>query len=336
MNILVTGGCGYIGSHMVRKLAEKADMNVTVLDTLEYGFKEAIPSQANFIKGSTGDKDLLASLFEKTSFDAVIHFAAYLSVEESVKNPVKYFKNNLIEPLALLDTMETFGTKHIIFSSTAAVYGFPSQVPIPEDHPKNPESPYGLSKWAMERMLAIYDRRNVFRSICLRYFNASGADFSGNFGEAHNPETHMIPLAIKTALGERESFSLFGTDYETKDGSCERDYIHIEDLCTAHLSALDALMNGHKSDVYNVGTGKSVTNKEVIAEVKKQTNTDFTVHNKPRRAGDPNILIADPQKIMKDLHWAPQHSDLSTIVSSALTWHTTHPHGYKKASAKTK
>lgn len=328
MNLLITGGAGYIGSHMVRMLAKRSENTITVLDTLEHGHKDSIPNEINFVKGSTGDKDLLTSLFEKTRFEGVIHFAAYLSVEESVRNPVKYFNNNLIEPLALLETMEAFGTKYMIFSSTAAVYGIPTKVPIPEDHIKNPESPYGLSKLCMEQMLNIYDRRNVFKSIALRYFNASGASQDGENGEDHDPEPHMIPLAIKTALGYRETFSLYGTDYETRDGSCERDYIHLDDLCDAHLLALDALVNGHASDVYNIGTGLGVTNREVIAEVKKQTGSDFAVIESQRRAGDPNILVADPQKIMKDLGWKPTHSELPSIISSALKWHKSHPNGY--------
>lgn len=329
MNLLITGGAGYIGSHMVRTLSRRSDITVTVLDTLEHGHKESIPSTIRFVDGSTGDKELLTNLFEEVKFDAVMHFAAYLSVEESVRNPIKYFNNNLIEPLALLETMEAFHTKYMIFSSTAAVYGIPKMVPIPEDHPKQPESPYGLSKWCMEKMLDIYDRRNVFKSISLRYFNASGASEDGNNGEAHNPEPHMIPLAIKTALGMRESFSLYGTDYETRDGSCERDYIHLDDLCDAHLLALTALENGHKTDVYNIGTGSGVTNREVIAEVKKQTGSDFVVNESQRRAGDPNVLVADPQKIMKDLGWKPTHSDIASIIASALKWHTSHPNGYE-------
>lgn len=329
MKILITGGAGYIGSYMVRMLAQKKDHTVTVVDTLEHGYKAAVPDNVFFIQGSTGDKELLERIFEEGSFEAVIHFAAYLSVEESVRNPVKYFRNNLIEPLALLETMETFRTKYMIFSSTAAVYGFPETVPIPEDHRKNPESPYGLSKWSMERMLAIYDKRNVFRSVSLRYFNAAGASFDGHFGEAHQPETHMIPMAIKTALGQRDSFSLFGTDYKTRDGSCERDYIHLEDLCSAHLFALDALVNGHESDVYNIGTSHGITNKEVIREVKKQTKSDFTVVEAERRPGDPNILVADSSRIQHDLGWKPKYSDISTIVSSAVKWHQSHPDGYR-------
>lgn len=330
MNLLVTGGAGYIGSHMARMLVEKKEMNVTILDTLENGFKQSVPNEAKFVQGSTGDAEVLTRVFSQGKFDAVMHFAAYLSVEESVRNPIKYFRNNLIGPLMLLDAMETHNVKYFIFSSSAAVYGTPTKIPIPEDHGKQPESPYGLSKWTMEQMLAIYDRRNIFRSISLRYFNASGASRDGQFGEAHDPETHMVPLAIYAALGLRDSFSLYGTDYDTRDGSCERDYVHVEDLGTAHLVALDALMNGYKTDVFNVATGIGITNKEVITEVKKQTGVDFLVKELGRRPGDPNILVADPTKMKRDLGWKPEHSDLSTIVSSALKWHKSHPKGYKK------
>jgi UDP-glucose 4-epimerase len=311
-------------------LAREKVHQVTVLDTLENGFKQAIPADIHLVQGSTGDKALLEDLFNQEHFDAVIHFAAYLSVEESVREPIKYMKNNLIEPLALLATMEEFSTKYLIFSSTAAVYGYPTQLPIPEDHLKKPESPYGLSKLAMEHMLRIYDRQDKIRSIALRYFNASGADVNGNFGEAHQPETHLVPLAIQTALGKRESLSLFGTDYQTRDGSCERDYIHIEDLCQAHLMALDALANGHPTDVYNVATGHGITNKELIAEVKKQTGNDFSVVESARRPGDPHILVADPSKIQTDLGWKANYSDIETIITSALKWHTSHPDGYSQ------
>lgn len=328
MNLLITGGAGYIGSHMTRMLAAKKDVHLTVLDTLEFGHTEALPESARFIQGSTADKEKLKQIFSDGHFDAVLHFAAYLFVEESVREPVKYFKNNLIGPLALLEVMEEFKVSKFIFSSTAAVYGYPVTVPIPEDHRKLPESPYGLSKLNFEQLLAIYDRRNIIRSICLRYFNASGASLDGKHGESHSPETHIIPLAIATAQGKRKEFSLFGTDYETRDGTCERDYIHVEDLANAHVVALEALMNGHTSDIYNVATGHGVTNKELIAEVKRQTGNDFRVNLQGRRVGDPSILVADPSKIMKEFSWKPEYSDLKTVIETALRWHTLHPNGY--------
>jgi UDP-glucose 4-epimerase len=328
MNILVTGGAGYIGSHMVRMLSKIGTYSITVVDSLENGFAPAVPSQVKLVKQNISDREGLERIFEKGKFDAVIHFAGYLMVEESVRNPVKYFRNNLIGALTLLETMEKFHVKLIIFSSTAAVYGFPKTVPIPESHPKCPESPYGLSKWNFEQMLSIYDRRNAIRSMSLRYFNASGASLDSMYGEFHQPETHLIPLAIETALGRRKEFYLFGTDYETRDGTCERDFIHIEDLCTAHIMALDALSNGHTTDIYNVATGHGVTNKEMITEIKKQTKIDFPVIEKGRRPGDPSILVADSTRIQKELGWKPKYSDLGTIVSTALKWHRSHPKGY--------
>lgn len=327
MKILVTGGAGYIGSHMVRMLHAKK-IETVVLDTMEYGHQEAIPSAVPVIVGNTGDRDLLNKIFSEHTIDAVIHFAAYLSVEESVKDPIKYMTNNIIRPVALLDAMEEAKVKYLIFSSTAAVYGFPSIVPIPEDHPKNPSSPYGLSKLTFEHLLHVYSKKKTIQSISLRYFNASGAALDGSHGESHNPETHIIPLAIQTAMGKRKEFYLFGTDYETRDGTCERDYIHIEDLCSAHLLSLDALINGHDTTIYNVATGVGATNKEVVQMVKKVTAKEFPVLEKTRRPGDPNILVADPKKIMTELGWKPTYSDLETIVSSAWKWHSIHPEGY--------
>lgn len=327
MKILVTGGAGYIGSHMVRMLHAK-NIEAVVLDSMEFGHKEALPAGVPLVVGNTADKQLLDSIFREHTIDAVIHFAAYLSVEESVKDPVKYMKNNIVGPVSLLDAMEEAKIKYLIFSSTAAVYGFPSIVPIPEDHPKNPSSPYGLSKLAFEHLLSVYSKKKTIQSVSLRYFNASGASLDGNHGESHNPETHIIPLAIQTAMKKRKEFYLFGTDYETRDGSCERDYVHLEDLCTAHLLSLDALMNGHETTIYNVATGNGATNKEVIEMVKKVTGEDFPVFEKLRRPGDPNILVADPKKIMNELGWKPTHSDLESIVSSAWKWHSTHPEGY--------
>ncbi len=326
MNVLITGGAGYIGSHMARMLVSRG-ITVTVLDSMEYGHKEAVPSGANLVVGSIGDRAVLDKCFTEP-IDAVIHFAGYLLVEESVRMPVKYFRNNVIAPITLLEAMAKANVKKIIFSSSAAVYGNPTQVPIPEDHPKNPESPYGLSKWCFEELLHVFDKSENIRSISLRYFNASGASLDGKHGEAHLVETHIIPLAIRTAMGKQKVFSLFGTDYPTRDGSCERDFIHIEDLCEAHVLALDALMSGHKTDAYNVATGNGSTNKELVAQVKMTSGVDFPVRELGRRAGDPGILVADPTKIKKEFGWEPKHSDLATIVKSAWEWHKTHPDGY--------
>ncbi len=326
MNVLVTGGAGYIGSYMVRMLVSSGH-KVVVLDTMEFGHKAALPSGIKVVLGDVADKATLDSIFSQDHIDAVIHFAGYISVEESVQDPKKYFHNNLISPITLLEAMDAHHVNKLIFSSTAAVYGNPEQVPIPEDHPKNSTSPYGLSKWCFELYLSLFDRQNKIRSIVLRYFNASGASLDGKFGEAHKPETHIIPLGLRAAM-EKKEFYLFGSDYQTRDGSCMRDYIHVEDLCNAHLLALDALANGHGSDVYNVGTGIGITNKEVIIEIKKETGIDFPVTVKSRRAGDPAELIADPSKLKKEFGWSPKYSDIKTIVKTAWKWHKSHPNGY--------
>ncbi len=327
MQVLVSGGAGYIGSHMARMLAAGGQTPV-VIDTLEYGHQQALPHQAVLIKGNIDDTALLTRVFAQQQITAVIHFAGYISVEESVRDPRRYFQNNLLASISLLETMAQFEVKKIIFSSTAAVYGNPRQVPIPEEHPKDPLNPYGLSKWCFEKLLGVYERQKGIRSISLRYFNASGAALAGDHGEAHEPETHIIPLAISAALGVQKEFHLFGADYPTRDGSCIRDYIHIEDLCQAHLLALEALDSGHRSDVYNVGTGQGVSNKEVIATVKKAAGKDFPVIVKPRRPGDASELVADPAKLKKELGWSPKHSEINEIVATAWKWHSRHPHGY--------
>lgn len=326
MNILVTGGAGYIGSHMARMLVSRG-FEVTVLDSMEFGHKKAVPKEATLVVGNTADRAILDQCFEKP-VDAVIHFAAYLSVEESVAQPVKYFYNNVISPVTLLEAMAAHDVRKFIFSSSAAVYGNPTTVPIAETHAKNPESPYGLTKWSFEELLRVFDKSEQIRSISLRYFNASGASLDGLHGEAHANETHIIPLAIATAMGKRHEFHLFGTDYPTRDGSCERDFIHVEDLCEAHIMALDALLAGHATDVYNVATGHGCTNKELVAQVKKTTGVDFPVVESARRPGDPGILVADSTKIKKELGWTPAHSDIETIVKSAWNWHKSHPNGY--------
>lgn len=325
--ILVTGGAGYIGSHMVRMLVRHG-FEPVVIDSMEFGHKQAIPAEVPLITGNVGDEHVLKKLFSQFPIDSVIHFAGYISVEESVKDPRKYMYNNLIRPATLLEVMKKNGVKCIIFSSTAAVYGNPIQVPIPERHPKNPTSPYGLSKWAFEEFLRVQEKTSGIRSICLRYFNACGASLDGLHGEAHIPETHIIPLAIAAALGKRKEFYLYGTTYPTKDGTCVRDYIHIEDLCTAHMVALEALKSGHATDIYNIGTGYGNTNREVIEAVRTISGSNFPLIEKEKRAGDPNELVADVSKLTRELGWKPKYSDLRTIVESAWKWHKNHPEGY--------
>lgn len=326
MKVLVTGGAGYIGSHMTRMLVARGYEPV-VLDTLEFGHKEAIPSETPLIVGSVGDKAIVERVFSDHKIEGVMHFAGYLQVEESVRFPIKYMNNNVVAPITLLETMKEAGVKRIIFSSTAAVYGNPVTVPIPEDHPKTPVSPYGLSKWAFEELLRVYDRSFGIKSISLRYFNAAGAALDGKNGEVHVPETHLIPLACRATLGLGD-FRLFGSDYSTPDGTALRDFIHIEDLCEAHMLALDALGNGHASDVYNIGTGNGVSVGQVVDVVRKASGSDFQAKKVDRRPGDPAILVSDPKKIKKKFGWQPKYSEISTIIESALQWHTSHPKGY--------
>ncbi len=277
------------------------------------------------MSGNVGDKKILNRVFQN-KIDAVIHFAGYISVPESVADPAKYFTNNLVKPLSLLESMTSHSVKYLIFSSTAAVYGQPETVPIPENHPKNPTSPYGLSKLCFEQLLGYYDRQFGLKSISLRYFNACGASPDGRFGEDHSPEGHIIPNAIKAAVN-KNPFTLFGTDFPTPDGTCIRDYIHIEDLCSAHQLAMDALKNGHKTDVFNAGTGTGHSNKEIVKAIQKVAG-DFPVKLAPRRPGDSAELIADSARLSKELGWKPQSSDINTIIKSAYKWHSSHPKGY--------
>jgi len=320
MKILVTGGAGYIGSFMVKRLLDDG-YGVTVIDSLERGHKEAIDSRAEFEHGDLKDIGFLERVFRKDSFDAVMHFAAYTSVEESTKDPQKYYQNNTKGSENLLTAMiETNKIDKFIFSSSAAVYGNPIKVPIPEDHPKNPINPYGKSKLEVEEMLINFQKKKGLSFVSLRYFNAAGGAFDGSMGENHNPETHIIPLAIKAALTNSE-FNLYGTDYGTPDGTCIRDYIHVIDLVEAHILALDKLEKEKGGFFYNVGTGKGYSNKEVLNMVKKLSGIDFKVRIAKRRPGDPEVLVSDPAKIIRELGFKPQYSDLETIVKTAFDWH---------------
>lgn len=327
MKILVTGGAGYIGSHMTRMLAQRGYEPV-VLDTFEFGHRQALPPEATVIQGNVGDAPLIQRIFSEHKINGVLHFAGYIRVEESMRLPIKYMKNNVIAPVSLLEGMKEAGVKHIIFSSTAAVYGNPVTPLISEDHKKDPVSPYGLSKWAFEELLRVYDRSFGIRSIALRYFNAAGAALDGTNGEMHAEESHLIPLACAAALGKRKEFMIFGTDYKTPDGTALRDYIHIEDLCEAHILALESLFSGHQSDVYNVGTGQGVSVQEVVNVVKDVAGHSFNVHKSGRRSGDPAVLVSDPTKLMREFGWKPKYSDIRNIIESAMRWHKNHPEGY--------
>jgi UDP-glucose 4-epimerase len=326
MKILVTGGAGYIGSHTV-DLLQKEGYEVVVFDNLVYGHKEAI--SCPLVVGDLLNKEAVRKFFEENKFKAVIHFAAYALAGESMREPGKYFENNILGGLNLLEAMKDFEVKYIVFSSTCAVYGYPKKLPVTEDSPLNPVSVYGESKLIFEKILRWYDEIYGIKNICLRYFNAAGADLEGKIGEDHRPETHIIPLAIKTALKQQPEFTLFGDDYPTPDGTCIRDYIHVLDLASAHIKALEFLQKENKSDVFNVGTGNGYSNKQILEMVKKISGVNFPIKIAPRRPGDPAAIWADNKKIKKVLGWEPKYSDLETIIRSAWKWHKNYPFGFK-------
>lgn len=319
--ILVTGGAGYIGSITSKLLLDKG-FEVTIFDNLERGHKEAIDSRAKFIKGDLRQMNDLKNLFESSKFDAILHFAGLISVEESEKEPELYRENNVFGSKNLFDKALENGVSKIIFSSTAAVYGNPQEIPIPESHPKNPTSEYGKTKLEIEKYLESLRAKDSSLSFaCLRYFNACGALLDGSMGEKHSPETHIIPLAIKAAQ-EGLGFKLFGTDYDTSDGTCIRDYIHVLDLAEAHILALNKISEQAGEYYYNVGTGKGFSNREIIEKVKQVYGKDFKIIEVERRAGDADRLIADPTKIKNELGFEPKYSDIDTIIESAWKWHT--------------
>lgn len=326
MNILVTGGAGYIGSHTVRRLIARGH-NVVVYDNLSKGHRQAIPEEI-LIAGDTGDKVKLAELFQTYNIDAVVHFAAYSLVGESGFKPSIYFQNNVANTLTLLDAMLDNGVNKIVFSSTAAVYGEPSVVPITEEASKEPTNVYGTSKLMVEKILESYDRAYGLKYTSLRYFNAAGADTLGDIGEDHTPETHLIPIIMQTALGQRENLQIFGTDYDTPDGTCIRDYIHVNDLADAHILAVEALHQGASSDVYNLGNGQGFSVKEVITAAERVTGKSISIVESDRREGDPAVLIASSEKIKQKLGWQPQHTTIEAIIKSAWNWHRSHPEGY--------
>lgn len=320
MNILVTGGAGYIGSFMVKRLLADGH-EVTVIDSFERGHREIENEHVTYQKGDLIDKDFLASILTKQQFDGIIHFAGYISVGESMQNAYQYFHNNISGSLELLEQARIHNNTKIIFSSSAAVYGNPVQNPIPEGHQKHPESIYGETKWMFETILKWYYQVHQVNSVSLRYFNACGAALDGSMGEAHMPETHIIPNAIKAILNESE-FKLFGTDYHTPDGTCVRDYIHVLDLVEAHILALKKIEKDNGAFAYNVGTGKGYSNKEVLEMIEKVSEKKLTIVTEERRPGDADTLVADAQNIQKEIGFAPQYSDLETIIKSAWAWHT--------------
>lgn len=327
MKILVTGGAGYIGSHAVRALIE-AGREVVVLDDLSTGFREAVHPDAKFYNIDIHDGEALDKLFQAEDIAGVIHFAAFSQVGESMKKPLKYYDNNLSGTLSLIKAMVRNNVKYIVFSSTAATYGEPERVPILESDRTQPTNCYGETKLAIEKMMKWTGGAHDLHYVALRYFNACGAHPSGEIGEAHDPETHLIPLILQVPLGKREAISVFGDDYPTKDGTCIRDYIHVCDLSDAHILALDYLMKGGESDVFNLGNGEGFTVKEVIETARRVTGHPIPAEICPRRAGDPAQLVASSEKARSILGWKPRYNDLETIIQTAWDWHRNHPNGY--------
>jgi len=318
MKILVVGGAGYIGSHMVKSL-HRSKLDVITLDNLSRGYRDAV-RYGEFIEGDLGDRDLLDKLFTEHEIGAVMHFAAFIEVGESVKDPSSYYRNNVSNTQVLLDAMVHHKIPYFIFSSTAAIFGEPEYTPIDEKHPKNPINPYGHSKLMVEQILKDYDHAYGLKSTCLRYFNAAGADPDGELGERHNPETHLVPLILQAASGRRADIKIFGNDYATDDGTCVRDYIHINDLCSAHLAALKKMQACDQSAAFNLGNGTGFSVKKVIDTTREVTGKDFTVVESERRAGDPAVLVADATLAKQELDWTPEFDRIEIIIKTAWDW----------------
>lgn len=320
--ILVVGGAGYIGSHMVKQLRQ-AGYAVAVVDDLSSGRREAVLGAPLHV-GDIGDAAFVSALLAQLRPAAVMHFASFIQVGESVADPGKYYRNNVTATQVLLDAMRAQGIDRFIFSSTAAIFGDPQYTPIDEAHPKAPINPYGRSKWFVEQMLDDYDRAYGLKSVCLRYFNAAGADPEGELGECHEPETHLIPLILQVASGRRPHITVYGEDYPTPDGTCIRDYIHVSDLCQAHLLALQQLLAGGGSARYNLGNGNGYSVREVIAAARRVSGHPIPVQTGPRRPGDPPVLVADARAARQVLGWQPRHADLDTILAHAWAWEQRH------------
>lgn len=318
--ILVTGGAGYIGSHYVRYEVQRGN-EVVVLDDLRLGHREAAEGAA-LVVGDVGDPAVLRCVFRTFPITAVVHFAAFASVPESVAHPERYYRNNIQAVIELLEAMREHDIRHIVFSSSCATYGDPQYIPMDESHPQQPISPYGESKRVCERMMEAYDAAHGLRFISLRYFNAAGADLEGRIGESHEPETHLIPIVLQVASGRRPSVTVFGTDYDTPDGTCIRDYVHVMDLAQAHALALDHLRRGGPSGYYNLGSESGYSVLEVIEECRRVTGKDIPLEYGPRRPGDPPRLVASARKARLELGWSPAYSDLTTIVTTAWRWET--------------
>lgn len=328
MNVLVTGGAGYIGSHAVRALV-RADHTVTALDNLSKGHREAVDAHAFFIEGDVGDLELVSETLRKRGIEAVLHFAASIEVAESVEDPLKYYRNNFTAATRLLEAMRATGVKRLVFSSTAAVYGDPNTTPIPEDHPRHPINPYGRSKMMTELAIEDCARAWGLGACILRYFNVAGASSDASIGEDHDPESHLIPRILLSLVREGSGrVQMFGTDYPTRDGTCVRDYVHVEDLADAHVLAIAKTVSG-TAQVFNLGSERGFTVREVVEACRQVTKAELIVEERPRRAGDPAVLLANSRKAREVLEWKPRYSELETILTHAYAWHVSHPEGFK-------
>lgn len=329
MATLVLGGAGYIGSHTVDRLIEKGEKTI-VVDSLVTGHRQAVNKDAKFYQGDIADKDFMRQVFKENSdIDAVIHFAAYSLVAESMKKPLKYFDNNTAGMVKLLEVMNEFSIDKIVFSSTAATYGIPEEVPIKETTPQNPINPYGESKLMMEKIMRWADKAYGIKFVPLRYFNVAGAKPDGSIGEDHMPETHLLPIVLQVAMGKRDKLQIFGDDYNTPDGTNIRDYVHPLDLADAHILAVDYLKAGNPSTAFNLGSSTGFSNREILEVARKVTNKEIPAEIAPRRGGDPDVLVASSTKAREVLGWKPQFDDISKIIETAWKWHTLHPEGYQ-------
>lgn len=329
MATLVLGGAGYIGSHTVDRLIEKGEKTI-VVDSLVTGHRQAVNKDAKFYQGDIADKDFMRQVFKENSdIDAVIHFAAYSLVAESMKKPLKYFDNNTAGMVKLLEVMNEFSIDKIVFSSTAATYGIPEEVPIKETTPQNPINPYGESKLMMEKIMRWADKAYGIKFVPLRYFNVAGAKPDGSIGEDHMPETHLLPIVLQVAMGKRDKLQIFGDDYNTPDGTNIRDYVHPLDLADAHILAVGYLKAGNPSTAFNLGSSTGFSNREILEAARKVTNKEIPAEIAPRRGGDPDVLVASSTKAREVLGWKPQFDDISKIIETAWKWHTLHPEGYQ-------
>lgn len=329
MAILVLGGAGYIGSHMVDWLIEQDKKEVVVVDNLVTGHRQSVHPVARFYQGDLADQPFMRRVFSENSIEAVIHFAAFSQVGESMQNPLKYFDNNTVGMVKLLEVMAEVGVKQIVFSSTAATYGIPEEIPIKEETPQNPINPYGESKLMMEKIMNWCDQAYGIKYVALRYFNVAGDKPDGSIGEDHNPETHLIPIVLQVAQGVRDKITIFGDDYQTADGTNVRDYVHPFDLAQAHSLAVDYLAKGNPSTAFNLGSSTGFSNLEILEVARKVTGKEIPAEIGPRRLGDPDSLIADSSRAREILGWNPQFDHIEKIIETAWTWHSSHPNGYE-------